>query len=382
MNAVKECTQCGACLNECPVFRLRKSEEFSPKAKHLVIRKGWEDDGAWDWERMMALAGQCVCCERCKLVCARRLSVPQALAQARARHPRWQQYFWRHWIQHGGMLWSVASRMAPLVPNRILPNKIGIMHAAALAMKAPQRPPAWLRLLPSPEVCKGKNYVIFGGCTATRLRPAWVEKAEAVLHRLGGAVLAQPGFVCCGGTYEHAGMLNSALEAAAKNVALWKKAGMPQVVVFCASCLHSLRHYAEMPGLMNGEESRRWKESLTPLSSLLADARVEPAPQAPTACAYHSPCHWGSRDEDMLWLKKVLPGLHKGGTPCCGFGGVLKMLDPELSRSLAQACWQGMAEKTSPPPVALTGCSGCIMQLNAHAPGGSVVHHWLDVLLV
>ncbi len=384
MAALRQCTQCGACLENCPVFLLRKSEEFSPKAKQNLLRAGLNHDAGLDWRALMQLAGQCAGCGRCKTACARALSVPEALAPARARQPRWQQYFWRYWIERGGHLWRAAACAAPLAPRALLPKKLGILHASALAMRASGQEALWLRL--STQAGKplgGKVFAIFGGCTADRLRPQWADKAGRIVEALGGSVAAAPAFTCCGGTYEHAGMPQRALEAAQANVNRWRALGRPALVVFCASCLHSLRQYAVMDGLLAPEEARAWRESLTPLSLLFRGVQVERTAAAPSAAAYHSPCHWDGQDEDLAFLAPLLPGLHKGRALCCGFGGVLRMLHPELSRDLAEACWQGLASgegaTASVPAVTLTGCSGCAMQLRAHAPHGARVVHWLDV---
>lgn len=370
-----ECTQCGACLNTCPVFLLYRSEEYSPKAKQQLLHKAWKDDGDLDWRAMMDLVGQCACCERCRTSCARQLSVPEVLSRARARHPRWQQYVWREWVERGGLLWGVAARVAPLVPNAPLPRKLGILHASALAMKAPAERPAWLRLAASsPRVAAGERYVVFHGCTAMRLRPQWRHKVAATIENLGGRVLDGSGFGCCGGTYAHAGLPQSAARAAAANLRCWEALGRPRVIVYCASCLHSLRGYD-----LTGDTARAWQEALLPLSSLLGQAQVETTAAAPAACAYHSPCHWGPTDPDRAWLSRVLPGLRQGSAPCCGFGGVLKMLNPELSKALAERCWEGFARPDGQTCTVLTGCSGCTLQLAAHAPAGSAILHWLDI---
>ncbi len=384
MAALKQCTLCGACLESCPVFLLRKSEEFSPKAKQNLLRSGLNRDARLDWRALMQLAGQCAGCGRCKTACARALSVPEALAPARARQPRWQQHFWRYWIERGGYLWRVAARMASLAPRALLPKKLGILHASALAMRASDHEVSWLRLPPQGvKPLAGKAFAVFGGCTADRLRPQWTDKAGRIIAALGGSVADAPGFSCCGGTYEHAGMLQRALEAAQANVNRWRALGRPALVVFCASCLHSLRQYAVMDGLLPPEEGQAWLESLTPLSSLFRGVHVERTTTVPPVAVYHSPCHWDGRDEDLAFLAPLLPALHKGRALCCGFGGVLRMLHPELSRDLAEACWQGLAPDADAavpvPSVALTGCSGCAMQLRAHAPQGVRVAHWLDI---
>ena len=70
------------------------------------------------------------------------------------------------------------------------------------------------------------------------------------------------------------------------------------------------------------------------------------------------------------------PGMHKGSALCCGFGGVLQIMNPELSRDLATKCWDGLDARAE----VLTGCSGCTLQLASHAPEGTSVRHWLDVV--
>ncbi len=379
MKVQPECTQCGACVDVCPVFKLFGREQYSPKAKQVLLRKGWVDDGILEWEKMLTLAGHCTSCERCKSVCAVGLSVPEALAKARARHPKWQQYAWREWINHGGALWPIASRLAPLVPQKVLPEDMANLHANALAMKAPPKPEPLLRLMAThPKTLTGKNVVLFSGCTALRLRPAWLEKTRDVLQALGANILSGDGFTCCGGTHEHAGMFDASVQAAQKNIRVWKELGKPSILTLCASCLHSLRQYQHLSHGQSAEDMAQWSEALMPLSTLIEAEFVESLSQ--TTISYHSPCHWGKVDSDLQLLKKVLPQLQKGSFPCCGFGGILKMLNPKLSKELAKKCWQGLEQQEHTPSVILTGCSGCTMQLNAYAQGQRAVYHWLDVM--
>ncbi|MBR5050554.1 MAG: (Fe-S)-binding protein, partial [Desulfovibrio sp.] len=70
------------------------------------------------------------------------------------------------------------------------------------------------------------------------------------------------------------------------------------------------------------------------------------------------------------------PGMRKGSALCCGLGGVLQIMNPELSRDLAAKCWDGLGARAE----VLTGCSGCTLQLASHAPEGACVRHWLDVV--
>ncbi len=387
MEKKQACTQCGACFNTCPTFQRFKSEEFSPKAKQLLLATALEPHGEdiLQWKKMIHLAGHCTSCERCKNACPIKLSVPKVLAEARAKHPKWQQYAWREWIQHSAVLWPPAKHMAPLIPQKILPSKLAILHASALAMQEPPTIQAWALLTDEGQKEQnskqnnelyGKNVAIFAGCTAQNLRPQWIEKSKKMLTKLGANVLENINFNCCGGTYEHAGLPSAAKKTAKHNIETWEKAGRPILILFCASCTHSLRHYT----FASTEQKEAFVASLQPLATLLQTDCIKVTHEAPKTIHYHSPCHWEGKDMDLFMLRKIFPQLQQGKALCCGFGGVLKMLNPTLSEDLAEICWQGFSSTENAATYVISGCSGCIMQLSAHAPKNTFVYHWLDIL--
>jgi glycolate oxidase iron-sulfur subunit len=157
------------------------------------------------------------------------------------------------------------------------------------------------------------------------------------------------------------------------NIALWRAMDRPRLAVFCASCCHALAGYSEA---LLGDEVAAWKQSLTPVSALLAGAVPELQAEKPAEYGYHQPCHWAV-DKDIDWLKTLLPGQVQGLELCCGMGGILQMNNALLSRSMADDCLGGFPDRVRH---ILTGCGGCVMQLNAAAPKGVKVSHWLDVV--
>ena len=195
--AKRGCTQCGNCFNVCPVYSLIRREEVSPKAKHGLMDEGWKEHSRLNWSSMLRLANFCASCGRCASICPRHLSVPERLNQTRARRPGWQQRFWKLWIGGRKVFWPAAKYAAPLWPHSLLPEKLGCMQNSALAMKEPARTAPWLRLADASRPLEGLSVVLFGGCTAERLRPVWIEKASALLARLGANVLSAKGFGCC-----------------------------------------------------------------------------------------------------------------------------------------------------------------------------------------
>ena len=374
------CTQCGECLNVCPVFREFSREEYSPKAKRLLLEphdKDFAIDKVIPWAQVKRLARMCAGCGRCQQACARRLSTSDLLADARAGHPEWRQYLWEIWMNYMGPLWPTVGFAASLMPEALTPEalKSSIAPARALVNKKNIQP--WVRITPAPgaKVDTSSPLVVFGGCTATRVREQWMQKTDELLRRWGYTMLDPTGFTCCGGTMHHAGQYRAMNSMRERNVEYWKSIGRPRIVAFCASCHHSLEEYADT--YLEGEEARAWKKSLTPLSALLAEPVARTTSRAPARYGYHQPCHWNTGDKDMPFLKSIQPGLEKGKGLCCGMGGILKMSDPDLSMNMANSCLAGFASEIQN---IVTGCSGCSMQLQAAAPEGVSIYHWLDIV--
>lgn len=374
------CTQCGECLNVCPVFREFMREEYAPKAKRLLLEphdKDFAIDEVIPWEKVKTLARLCAGCGRCKQACARKLSTADLLADVRATHPDWSQYLWEIWIRYMGPLWPTIGFAASLVPDQITPEflKSSIAPAKALVNKKDIKP--WTRIAPGNDAKAETSVpvVVFPGCTATRVRGQWLEKSEELLRRWGYTVLDASGFNCCGGTMHHAGQYKTMNAMREKNVEYWRSLDKPRIVAFCASCFHSLEEYAE--GFLPDSEAAVWKKHLNPLSALLLDAKAHNTADAPVRYGYHQPCHWSTKDKDMPFLKTILPGLEKGSALCCGMGGILKMSNPDLSMQIADTCITGFKPELDH---IVTGCSGCAMQLAAAAPDGVSIYHWLDIV--
>ncbi|MDR2726994.1 MAG: (Fe-S)-binding protein [Deltaproteobacteria bacterium] len=378
------CTQCGECLNVCPVYRCFGREEYSPKAKRLLMEpldEGFADSRMgveFEWEQVRELARLCAGCGRCRNACARKLSTADLLADVRAAHPHWTQQLWDVWIKRMGPAWLSLGYMSAAVPDWCAPQALKPMLATARGLVDKGDAAIWARLTKDPavQVDTARPVAIFAGCTARNVRGKWAEKAGALLRAWGYTLLDDPDFGCCGGTMRHAGRLDTQKHMEEHNVAVWRKLGRPCVAVFCASCCHALAGYGDTA--LQGTEAEGWTKSLMPLSVLLQGAVPAPLAEQPADYGYHQPCHWDA-DKDIGWLKTLFPGLIQGLEPCCGMGGILQMSNAVLSRKMADACHGGF------PPQAkhiLTGCSGCVMQLNAAAPTGVKVSHWLDVVSV
>lgn len=402
------CQLCGQCLDVCPVFLATGKEELSPRAKQHMLRALREQPGTLDTAPARQLADRCLSCGRCAKACPRNLSVPEVLAALRAEHPNWQQWVWQRWIEHGRLLWPALAQVARLVPAALPPEGLQHMLRSAQSMlDAPANAP-WLAASHAHKPGQGQRVLLFAGCTARRIRPRWLHTALTLLQGLGYAPDSPEAFSCCGATLEHAGIPAGAAEARARNMAVWRTAGKPLLVTFCATCHHGLASYPDDDGLgwEQGEQAQ-WRNALRPLSSLFTSEMFTVTDAAPARIAYHQPCHWQGKDPDLAFLRTALGArlVPPSGRKCCGMGGVLQLADAALSQTVATDCWEALwptAQRTpapvaasatgqdvpagtavpaaTPTVTALTGCSGCTLQLAATAPAGASVRHWLDVV--
>jgi glycolate oxidase iron-sulfur subunit len=364
------------------VYRCFGREEYSPKAKRLLMEPLDEDfalsrtEVELAWNEVRELARLCAACGRCRKSCARNLSTADLLARARAANPHWTQQFWELWISRMGPAWLSLGHMAVAVPDWCAPGPLKTMLATVKSLVDKGDAKAWVRLTKEPgeSVDLSRPVALFSGCTARNARNRWTEKAGALLRAWGYTLLDADGFGCCGGTMRHAGRLDTHKRMMEHNIAVWRVLGKPRLALFCASCHHGLTGYDD--AALQGGEAENWARSLAPVSTLLAGAVPVPQPGKPEEYGYHQPCHWDA-DKDAGWLQTLLGGQIQGTEPCCGMGGILQMSNPALSRRMADACLSGFPSQVKH---VLTGCGGCVMQLNAAAPEGMKVSHWLDVV--
>lgn len=371
------CTQCGECLDVCPVYALYKREEYAPKGKRLLMEPLDPEYGgaeaAMPWDQIRELARLCAGCDRCRRACARKLSTCELLADARARNPHWTQSLWEMWIRRAGSLWPMAGKIAMLAPDAVVPGVLrsSLESARALVDLPPCEP--WMSLRPGRKA-EGVKAALFSGCTAKNVRPRWADKAGRLLRGWGYDLEDASDFVCCGGTLRHAGRYSAQRSVRERNIQVWRDMGRPYVASFCASCKHSLDEYA---AALPEDESKEWKRKCVALSTLLVGPEARATGDAPAVAAYHQPCHWNLADPDMPLLRRGLPELKKGTGLCCGMGGILKMNNPGLSADMARKCMEGFAPEAGH---IITGCGGCVMQLSSAAPKDKAVRHWLDVV--
>jgi glycolate oxidase iron-sulfur subunit len=370
-----ECILCGKCLEVCPLLAATGREELGPRAKADLARLLASDDALLAGEDVARLTGLCLGCHRCTAVCSQGVDVPGLVAALRRAHPDFKGWLWKTWLTHARALWPAGSSAARLVPEGLVPERFGRQLKALAGLRGGPGLTPFLRPTFFPDTHRGEAVLLFAGCTATHVRERWLTTALGLLDGLGVTVL--PGdFGCCGSGLKGAGFAAEAETMARRNIEVWRGAGRPKMITFCASCRAGLIGYGDL--LADSAETQRWMQSATTLSALVIGAKFVLSEAVAQRIGYHRPCHADGADSDFRLLKAALGDGLTTATEglCCGFGGVMGLGAPHLADRVTARCWQGLAGAD----VVVSGCSACVTRLAATAPDGVAVGHWLEGL--
>ncbi|MDY7001377.1 MAG: (Fe-S)-binding protein [Thermodesulfobacteriota bacterium] len=378
------CVLCGVCLEVCPLFKATGREELSPRAKLFLLERLAENPESLSDRAASKLAGLCLCCGRCEEACPHGLSALKAVSRTRASHPDFSTRLWKTLMQKANVLMPAAAFTGAAlsglkVPG--LPGKTPGVFLDKLKALGKKEIKPWLAVKDFDARGNGERAVVFPGCVASYARTEWTLKANALLAGLGFEVCESPNFACCGLTLDHAGLAKQTLALRKQNLEAWRSAGRPLVITFCASCQKGLLDLANDPGLEFAPgEREEWTAAIRPLSGLFGKTRFEVQKHAPKGVHYHRPCHAPGVDTDGDWLEKTVGKklIKRSEKECCGLGGVLQLSAPELSKTVANACWDFFSPEQGTHLV--TGCGGCVLQLAATNPKGVQVGHWLEIV--
>lgn len=369
------CIQCGKCLEVCPVLDATGSEELAPRSKLVLLKHLAQSPRDISEKEAAKLASLCLTCGKCAKACPQGTNVPAAVAHVRSRSKGFTTWLWKHWIGQSSMLWPTAAKTGRII------GKASSSDAARklCVLNSYPRITPWLGLRASTTCPSERKALLFPGCLAGTVRTDWTRKANKLLETAGTEAVT-PKWECCGGTLHHAGLVKEAKQAAAANIRIWRDAGRPQIVTFCASCAHSLASYPDIhPSLFNTDEAGLWGQAQVSLFEMLDSVRFELLDDAPAAVTYHKPCHAPDDDPAEHWLRKVSNNLFAPAEEqrCCGMGGILQLGAPKLSKAIGTRLWDNLDDARAQ---VLTACSGCWMQLAATAPDDRKAGHLLDAV--
>jgi len=317
--------ECGLCVKDCEFLAASCN---SPKDLARRVLEGLEDPGT------LKMIYSCNICSLCETVCPEDLDTGAMLLEARRE--------------------AVRRGLGPLPVHKGIVNyfNAGVGKTFTLIRSEPGR--------------RRSKRLFFTGCALPAVAPGHTRTIYEELrrHYPGTGVM----MYCCGAPVELLGMDEEFEKARQEILRQAEAVGAEELIPACPDCAHTLRE--SVPEL---KVRTAWE--------LLAGVWEPPNLREGAAVAVHDSCK--ARHQSRL-CSSVRTLLEAGGAVveeieydgekarCCGFGGMIYPVDPELSQRITRR----RAEESELPMI--TYCAGCRMAL---AGAGKESVHILDFLL-
>jgi heterodisulfide reductase subunit D len=346
---VAKCNRCGFCLPHCPIYAVQQKESAAPRGRNAITRAVIEGRLAWSPQIERAIFS-CLGCGACTAACFPKVNTRELVFRD------------RECLVPEGLYPAVADRVAGfLQENRNIANDDN------------QERGEWRNLFKKlPEHAYEKEQaqvVFFVGCVASFFPMAQkipvsmariLEQAGVDFTILGGKEW------CCGFPLLGMGMsekLNSLME---HNLQKIREVGAEAVVFTCPSCYQTWKEIYHAPFKLYHASQM--------LDQMLGEGRIRPG-RMEAKVTYHDPCDLGRNsgiyDEPRRVLSSV-PGIelvemsaNRQFANCCGGGGNLEMVEPELSGRVAQMKLQAI-ENTGADMV-VSACQQCLRTIATSA---------------
>ncbi len=311
------CTNCGECLRECAFL----NKYGTPKA----IAEGFDPANPGS----LARSFECSLCGLCSVTCPERLDLDGLFLEMR-----------REAVERG---FGDYREHAPLVTY----ERLGTSRRFSL-YRLPQ----------------GCTTIFFPGCSLSGTRPDGVNNVFAELQkgdRNIGIV-----FDCCLKPSHMLGREQYVGEMFAEMNGWLVQQGVQEVLVACPNCQSMFDTFGA------GLRVRTVWEALAESGVQLEKASGTVTVHDPCVIRTAQPVHSAVRKLLTRQGLAVVEMPHSGlNTVCCGKGGAVDLLHPELAAS-----WSALRTKEADGRRIITYCAGCVQALDGHTP----TNHLVDIL--
>lgn len=353
---IDACTRCGECLKYCPVYAQKGEEDIDPRGKIQAFKSFIRSQyGVWarifgpkklDEEKLKKFSEmvyRCTLCGECGVSCPVSIDAKNL------------------WLALRETLVEMG-----YFPKIIDQMKSNILKVHNILGNENVERVSWLESLaelPDHGYQKEKAQVVFFvGCVASffpmvqKIPKALIE----ILNKVGVDFTLLGGEEwCCGFPLIGAGMKKEAKALIEHNLEKMKEKGVERVVFACPSCYHTwMEEYKTDIEIFHSTQFIR---------KLINEGKIR-FKEKKMRVTYHDPCDLGRASgvyEAPREVLRAIPGVElvemKGNRDqckCCGGGGNLEMVDPELSAALAQEKIKEI--QATGADAVITSCQQCI----------------------
>lgn len=346
---VARCNRCGFCLPHCPIYAAERKESSTPRGRNAITRAVIEQRLPWSPEVERAIFS-CLGCGACTAACFPKVKTRDLVFRD------------RECLVHEGLYPAVADRVAGFLEQNY-----------NISDDDNQERGEWRDLfkeLPGHAFEKEQAKVVFFvGCVASffPMAQAIPVNMARIMDRAGVDFTILGGEEwCCGFPLLGMGMTEKLNALRDHNLQKIRDVGAEAVVFTCPSCYHVWKEIYDAPFKLYHAGQM--------LDQMLSNGRIRLG-RMEAKITYHDPCDLGRNSgiyEEPRRVLSSIPGLqlvemspNRQFATCCGGGGNLEMVDPELSGRVAQMKLEAI-EKTGADMV-VSACQQCLRTIGTRA---------------
>lgn len=346
---VAKCNRCGFCLPNCPIYLVEHKESATPRGRNAITRAVIEGRLDWSPETENSIFS-CLGCGACTAACFPKVETKELVFRD------------RECLVGEGLYPKIAERVA-----RFLEESHNISDDDN------EERGEWQELIKGlPEHAFEKAHaevVFFVGCVASFFPLAQkipanmariMERAKVDFTILGGEEW------CCGFPLIGAGMPDKVEPLIEHNLNKVKEIGAKEIVFTCPSCYHTWKQLYEA--------DLKVYHASQMLAQMITDGRL-PLKEIEAKVTYHDPCDLGRNSgvfEEPRQVLNAIPGIQLVELPhnrqlsmCCGGGGNLEMVNPELSGKVAQMKIEEIQQTGA--DMVVSSCQQCLRTIYSRA---------------
>lgn len=317
---VAKCTRCGFCLPDCPTYAVKRQETYTARGRNAITRAVIEGRLELTADLAKALF-TCLGCGACTVACFPSVKTRDAV-----------------WADRAVL---AGAKLHPAIMDRLSESLNEYHNISEDDQEDRDEWREYLDEIPEEVLDKEKAEVVyFVGCVSSFFPMAQRIPADfaTVLYKAGVDFTVLGGEEwCCGFPLIGAGMPDKAEDLKRHNLEKLADTGAKQVVFACPSCFHTWQHLYQCEAEQLHASQLLWR--------LVQEGRLK-FKELDLKVTYHDPCDLGRNSgvyEEPRQVIQAIPGIefvelphNRAGSICCGGGGNVEMVDPELSAAIAQ----------------------------------------------
>ncbi len=343
-NELLKCVMCGFCRNGCPTFSVTQRESRNAKGRNILAYQLFT--GQMEPSKELAdTYYRCTTCGTCTYYCPAQIKVPEIVASARKK------------LAEAGF---IPDSYKAVVENI---RKTGNPFAASKESRIAVYPSELKKAVQENTLPEKADTLLFLGCV-----PSFVDMkiVPSLMNSLQKGGVSFTTFAmeegCCGLPVYLSGSKEFGAYAEG-NIERIRKTGAQRMVTPCAGCYHSFSDiYPKY-----GDLGVKLLHSVEYLEMLLNEGKLIFTNAIEQKVTYHDPCDLGRKlgiFESPRSIIKRIPGVqfvemarNRLQSRCCGAGGGVSAVDPEMSLNMAKLRVQDAFDTGA--EILVSACASC-----------------------